>query len=142
MEAVDTDGRGVGWGESLRVKIHVDLTKPLAHGQMLKLQGKTKWITFQYERLSKFGFNYRRIMHGCVGCPNRTMMRQQDKPPEYGLWLRAPSPTRRNKRGTGKYATHTGHANHHQHTKEGVQSKFTDRDNYGGVSDEETTNPR
>jgi hypothetical protein len=57
VEAVDTDGKGVGWGESLRVKIRLDLTKPLAHGRMLKFQGKTRWIAFQYERLPKFCFN-------------------------------------------------------------------------------------
>jgi hypothetical protein len=38
------------------------------------------------------------------------MMRQQEKPPEYGLWLRAPSLTRRNERGLGKFATYSGNA--------------------------------
>jgi hypothetical protein len=36
VEAVDTDANGVGWGESLRVKVLIDLTKPLSRGRMLK----------------------------------------------------------------------------------------------------------
>jgi hypothetical protein len=37
VEEVDTDDDGVGWGQLLRVKIWVDLTKPLPRGQQLKL---------------------------------------------------------------------------------------------------------
>ena len=37
VEAVDTDMYGVGWGESLKAKILMDLSKPLAQRQMLKL---------------------------------------------------------------------------------------------------------
>ena len=37
VEMVETDSRGVGWGESLRVKIQLDLSKPLSRGRMLKL---------------------------------------------------------------------------------------------------------
>jgi hypothetical protein len=36
VEMVDTDSKGVGWGESLRVKIQLDLSKPLARERMLK----------------------------------------------------------------------------------------------------------
>lgn len=33
VEAMDTDSQRVGWGESLRVKIRIDLSKPLARGR-------------------------------------------------------------------------------------------------------------
>jgi hypothetical protein len=48
VEAVDTDANGVGWGAFLRVRVVINLMKPLAHGRKLKLQGTTKWIAFQY----------------------------------------------------------------------------------------------
>lgn len=34
---VDTDENGVGWGEFIRVRICVDVTKPLLQGRLLKL---------------------------------------------------------------------------------------------------------
>ena len=33
VEAVDTDSRGIGWGKYLRVKILMDITKPLPMGR-------------------------------------------------------------------------------------------------------------
>jgi hypothetical protein len=35
--AVTTDANGVGWGEALHVKVLIDLHKPLAQGQKLKM---------------------------------------------------------------------------------------------------------
>ena len=74
VQAVDTDANGVGWGEALRVKVLIDLYKPLA--RKLKIQGATKWIPFQYERLPKFCFSCGTILHGKTGCPKKSMMRQ------------------------------------------------------------------
>jgi hypothetical protein len=102
VEAVDTDGRGIGWGESLRVKICMDLMKPLARGRMLKLQGKTNWIPSQYERLPKYCFHCEVIIHRRRGCLVKIDLRQHEKFTEYGPWLRAPSPPRRQERGLGR----------------------------------------
>ena len=38
VEAVDTDARGVDWGEYLRVKVSMKLAKPLARGRKLNLE--------------------------------------------------------------------------------------------------------
>ena len=37
MEAVDVDANGMGWGESLWVKIRLDLMKPLLRGRKLNV---------------------------------------------------------------------------------------------------------
>lgn len=71
---------------------------------MLKFQRKTRWITFQYERLPKFCFHCGVIIHGRTECPKRNMMRQQNQPLQFGLWLRASSPTRRNEKEYGRHA--------------------------------------
>lgn len=67
VEEVDTDADVVGWGKFLRVKILIDLSKPLSRGRMLKLQGESTWIAFQYESLLKYCFQCGVIQHGKGG---------------------------------------------------------------------------
>jgi hypothetical protein len=93
VEVVDTDAKEVGWGESLRVKILLDLSKPLSRGRKINIMGKTEWITFQYERLPRFCFHCGVICHGKTGCSRKSALRQEL--PQYGVWMRAASPTRR-----------------------------------------------
>jgi hypothetical protein len=57
VEEVDVDEDGVGWGEYLRVRILLDLSKPLSRGRVLKLKGKYIWVPFQYEKIPNFSFN-------------------------------------------------------------------------------------
>jgi hypothetical protein len=103
VEAVDTDARGMGWGESLRVKILIDLSKPLPRGRKINVEGQATWITFKYERLPRFCFHCGVIWHGKGGCPKRSSFRQQEMN-QYGMWLRAPSPTRRTERISNRYS--------------------------------------
>ncbi|XP_059436194.1 uncharacterized protein LOC132169129 [Corylus avellana] len=101
VEAIDTDGDGIGWGESLRVKILLVLTKPLPRGRKIKIQGAVRWISFQYECLPKrFCYNCGVIIHGKADCTRRSSFRQQEQ--EYGPWLRAASPTRLPDRNQGR----------------------------------------
>jgi hypothetical protein len=41
---VDTDARDMGWGEYLRVKILLDLAKPLQRGRRINIEGKSYWF--------------------------------------------------------------------------------------------------
>ena len=107
VEAVDTDARGMGWGEFLRVKVQIDLFKHLPRGRKINIEGTAHWITFQYECLPKFCFQCGSICHGKTGCPKRSNFRQQDMN-QYGPWLRAPSPTRRMECGYNRYSTKKG----------------------------------
>lgn len=95
VEEVDTDIDGVGWGEFLRVRIQLDLTKPLSRGRFLNLQGKSVCVDFQYERLPRYCFNCGIINHRKAGCLKRSTTRSQGGELQYGPWLRVPSPTRR-----------------------------------------------
>ncbi|XP_059436690.1 uncharacterized protein LOC132169721 [Corylus avellana] len=94
VEIVDTDEKGIGWGEFLRVKILLDLRKPLPRGRKINVNGASVWIPFQYERLPKFCYTCGIICHGIMGCTRRSNLRHKEKP-DYGQWLRAESPTRR-----------------------------------------------
>lgn len=95
VEEVDTDSDGIGWVESLHVKILLDLTKPLPRGWKMKFEEKSTLIAFQYEKLPKFCFHFGVIIHGKEGCLKRSDLRNKDDTPQFGPWMRAPSPTRR-----------------------------------------------
>ncbi|XP_059460346.1 uncharacterized protein LOC132189616 [Corylus avellana] len=105
VEDVDTDDDGIGWGEFLRVKVQVNVLKPLPRGRILKLKNKTLWIPFQYEKVPKFCFHCGVIRHGVGGCVNEELRWKHGKPkePEYGPWLRAGSPKRRSENRRGNY---------------------------------------
>jgi hypothetical protein len=81
-------------GEYLRVKINIDLYKPLSRGRVIKFDGKSTLIGFKYEHLPKFCFHCGVICHGVEGCLKRTKLRNQEVN-QFGLWMRANSPTKR-----------------------------------------------
>ena len=92
VEALDTEKDGISWGEFLHVKIIIDLTKPLAWGRMLKLQGKSIWIAFQYECLPKFCFHCGIIIHSKTGCPNRSKIHHHDSRESNRVWTMVAGP--------------------------------------------------
>lgn len=102
VEAVDTEANGMGWGEFLRVKIRIDLHKPLPRGRKINVEGKQLWIYFQYEKLPKFCFQCGLISHGKTGCMKKNIFRHHDANPQYGPWMRVASPTRKADRNHGR----------------------------------------
>jgi len=68
VEEVDIFDGEAGWGEFLRVKIVIDLTKPLAKGRLLHIQNRSIWIPFKYEKLPRFCFKCCMVKHGRLGC--------------------------------------------------------------------------
>lgn len=86
VEEVDTNELGVGWGEYLRVRVKLNLMKPLLRGRKLKVKDKTHWIAFQYEKITILCFTCGTICHGELGCPKRNSRRNQavEQKQEYG----------------------------------------------------------
>jgi len=41
----------VSWGRCLRIRIHLDVTRPLERERALVLSGKSIWVPFRYEKL-------------------------------------------------------------------------------------------
>jgi hypothetical protein len=91
VEEVESDEYGIGWGEYLRVKICLDISKPLARGRVLKLKESTTWAAFQYECLPRFCFQCGTIRHGLEGClvPRGGLMARVHHKQQFGSWLRA-----------------------------------------------------
>jgi hypothetical protein len=113
---------------------------------MLKINGSTTMVKFQYEKLPKFCFRCEMIKHGSMGCSERREARKQHALVEYGMWLRASSPKRifgararqeTDRRDTSSYqwekTTGFGHYDHGRRTSPGrKRSPFYGDDGGGG----------
>ena len=81
-----------GNGKYMKVRVRVDITKPLCRGRKIGLGNGTEgWVSFQYERLPNFCYWCGIPTHGDRDCEEwlRTPVHLREKPMEYGIWLRA-----------------------------------------------------
>jgi hypothetical protein len=99
VEDVETEDDGVGWGTYLRVKIRLDIAKPLARGRVLKMNG-----CLNSERLPKFCYHCGVIKHGVAGCLSRKggIYHGDSSTQQFGCFLRVP-PYNRSFPGKGGY---------------------------------------
>jgi hypothetical protein len=71
VEDVDVTGDGVGWGRCLRIRLNLDITKPLDRGRALSLNGKSVRVNLKYEKLPQFCYTCGRILHMGQKCTGR-----------------------------------------------------------------------
>jgi hypothetical protein len=104
VEDIDVLDDGVGWGKFLRVKIVVDLSKPLARGRTITVKNNQFWISFQYEKLPKFCYTCGVIRHGSRGCGGFRGRKVQgmENEAQFGPWLKVGPSTRRPEYGEGR----------------------------------------
>ena len=84
----DTNADG---GQAMRIRIRLDVTKPLCRGRKARLEkGRETWISFKYERLSNFCYWCGLLSHSEKDCPkwllNKEELRAEDQ--QFGPWLR------------------------------------------------------
>jgi tRNA A37 threonylcarbamoyladenosine biosynthesis protein TsaE len=98
VEVVVTDD-DVGWGKCLRIRVVIDLLKPLDCGRALVISRESCWVSFKYEKLPSFCYRCGRITHDSKGCPNKSSTKKSynEGAPAWGAWLRAEE----SKRGLG-----------------------------------------
>jgi hypothetical protein len=76
----------------MRVRIRLDVTRPLCRGRMIKMEeGKKSWATFRYERLPNFCYWCGCLDHAEKDCDVGLRQRNIDSSEgfQYGAWLRA-----------------------------------------------------
>ncbi|KAK4428993.1 hypothetical protein Salat_1199300 [Sesamum alatum] len=99
---VELDSRGQLWGSSLRIRVGLDVTKPLR--RILKLHttmGAEMTLTFTYERLPNFCYwcgQLGHIMKFCE-CQHEPGFDDKQDPFPFGPWLRATTPALLHSRG-------------------------------------------
>ncbi|TXG56754.1 hypothetical protein EZV62_018067 [Acer yangbiense] len=81
------------WGKFMRVKVRLDISKPLKRWLRLKL-GKSEEVTMvglKYERLPEFYFACGRIGHGIMECTDEEArkMALEVTPTKFGSWMKA-----------------------------------------------------
>lgn len=90
---VDVPENGIGWGRFLRIRVEIDVTKPLLRGKILEGDdGKPFWVDFRYEHLPIFCYRYGRIGHSGNECVEGRRSGGGDPlvaTDRFGSWLRA-----------------------------------------------------
>ncbi|KAI7979780.1 Uncharacterized protein LOK49_Contig250G00003 [Camellia lanceoleosa] len=92
---------GIAWGRTLRIRVEINIDKPLRRGLKVALGGRAAvWITLQYERLSNFCFHCNLLGHTMRDCGNRLLegAPMEEVRLQYGPWLRADVPRGRVRR--------------------------------------------
>lgn len=97
----DTNALDGNWKVFLRIRVTIDVSKPIRRRMKLKKPGgEVFWVEFKYERLPTFCFVCGIIGHNQKFCPKQfeTEVKALEKP--FGAWLRASG--RRQQNGHGQ----------------------------------------
>jgi hypothetical protein len=95
---VDVPPDGMGWGRFLRIRVEVEILKPLMRGRILQFENEDTgalqepfWVDFRYEHLPIFCYRCGRIGHSGNDCleGRRTGGDLEPGEAKYGAWLRA-----------------------------------------------------
>ena len=66
---IDVPESGVQWGKCLRVRVRIDATKRLVRGKKITIEGgKSKWVSFKFERLPNFYYRCSLLNHTLKDC--------------------------------------------------------------------------
>jgi hypothetical protein len=89
---------GMGWGRFPRIRVEVEILKPLMRGRILQFENENTgelqepfWVDFRYEHLPIFCYRCGRIGHSGNDCleGRRTGGELEPGEAKYGAWLRA-----------------------------------------------------
>uniref|UniRef100_A0A2N9G189 CCHC-type domain-containing protein n=1 Tax=Fagus sylvatica TaxID=28930 RepID=A0A2N9G189_FAGSY len=89
---VDVLENGLAWGHYLRIRVNIDITKPLLRGKILVFdEGAPFWVDFRYEHLPIFCYRCGVLGHGMNEClyGRRSGESFTVNSDMYGQWLRA-----------------------------------------------------
>ncbi|KAL5804327.1 hypothetical protein ACOSQ3_031127 [Xanthoceras sorbifolium] len=94
------------WGKFFRIKVRIDILKPLKRGIRMRLENFDTLITalIKYERLPDFCYGCGFIGHSVRECHNSEVRKSimEGVEPKFGVWLRAPPLDRSKPRHRGE----------------------------------------
>lgn len=89
---IDADSVGRCLGPYMRLRVEIDISKPLRRGARVRTgnSGEVIWVDARYERLPDFCFDCGRVGHTSRECLETSILVKGDSgPSQYGPWLRA-----------------------------------------------------
>ena len=92
---VDASKSGLAWGPFLRIRVDIDITKPLVRGKMIQIEGMEKgWFHFKYERLPIYCYRCGILGHQKREChkAKKGCITAEDDDYQFGPWLRVVGP--------------------------------------------------
>ena len=87
---VDAPKSGLAWGPFLRIRVRIDITKPLMRGKMIQIENlDANWAVFKYERLPIFCYCCGLLGHQDCECPQLKTgcFAANEDDFQYGSWL-------------------------------------------------------
>ncbi|KAK6121173.1 hypothetical protein DH2020_045094 [Rehmannia glutinosa] len=92
--ALDVDSDGSTIGRFLRIRVNLDITKPLRRVVKASLHGSDYILPVKYERLPNFCYYCGIIGHGDRDCETRILATTESTTGNlYGPWMRVPQPS-------------------------------------------------
>ena len=107
VEEVDADGEKMAWGKFLRVRVAINISKPLKRGTRITIEGKgSMLVVFKYEKLPDFCYVCGCLDHQELECDDviRVKIEGGKAKREYGPWLGTESNEILTRRSEGQYA--------------------------------------
>ena len=92
---VDAAKSGLAWGPFLRIKVDVDITKPLMRSKMIHIEGMEKgWVYFKYERLLIYCYRCGILGHQERVChkAKKVCVSLEEDDYQFGSWLHVVGP--------------------------------------------------
>lgn len=91
--AKKNDAAEMKGGNFIRVRVAVDIMKPLCSGKMITWdQDREGWVSFMYERLPNIYYWCGRLSHNNKDCDvwlgSKGELKEEEQ--QYGPWLKAP----------------------------------------------------
>nr|POE99950.1 hypothetical protein CFP56_68859 [Quercus suber] len=89
---VDAPKSGLAWRPILRIRVDIDITKPLMRGKMVQIEGMEKgWVHFKYERLPIYCYRCGILGHQEREChiAKKGCITAEEDDFQFGPWLRA-----------------------------------------------------
>ena len=87
---VDAAKSGLAWGTFLRIRVDVDITKPLIRSKMIHIEGMEKgWVYFKYERLLIYCYRCGILGHQERVChkAKKVCISSEEDDYQFGSWL-------------------------------------------------------
>lgn len=86
----DTNKNYAHLGNNIRIRVRLNITKPLRRGFMIRLEDSSEiWVTIRYERIPEFCFRCGVIGHIVKDCSRRMNVEDDEEEEfEFGMWMK------------------------------------------------------